>query len=178
MMVAKKRAGMRLAWLPLLAGVALSTPAPAATNTPAEIVNENLVLDFYRALDAANAAGTMAQQARHIAERYLSPDYIQHREGESGQGTAREAFIRNAEAVPAGPLPPGMNQPARRVALMADGDRVILVTSRDVPDASGRIRPVFLFNMFRIAGGKLAEHWDAIPAQIGSPPPDARPMPR
>lgn len=46
MMVAKKRAGVRLAWLPLLAGVALSAPAPAATNTPAEIVNEHLVVDF------------------------------------------------------------------------------------------------------------------------------------
>lgn len=173
-----KRAGMRWAWMLLLGGMASSGPALAATNTPAEIANEALVVDFYRALDAANATGTMAQQGRRIAEQYLSPDYTQHREGGSEPGSAREGFIRNAEAVPAGPLPPGMNQPAKRIALMADGDHVILVTSREFPDASGRIRPVTIFNMFRIADGKLAEHWDAIPAGLGSPPPLAPPVPR
>ncbi|EIZ79427.1 hypothetical protein WSK_1991 [Novosphingobium sp. Rr 2-17] len=161
----------------LLAGMAFSAPAMAATNTPTEISNKKLVADFYQALDAANASGSMAKQARQIAEKYLSPDYTQHQEGAPATGNAREAFIRNAQATPAGPLPPAMQKPATQVALMADGDRVILVTSRDIPTATGSTRPVFIFNMFRIAGGKLAEHWDALPSAISGPPPGAQNAP-
>ncbi|EIZ79584.1 hypothetical protein WSK_1817 [Novosphingobium sp. Rr 2-17] len=156
----------------LSVGLVLSSPAKAATNTPREIDNKQLVVDFYQALDAANSAGTTAKQARSIAERFLSRDYVQHQEGASSNGNAREAFVRNAEAVPPGPPPPAMRTPARTIALMAEGDRVIIIASRDVPDVGGGTRPVFIFNMFRIEGGKLAEHWDALPSAMTKPPSD------
>ena len=154
----------------LLVGLIFGGPAEAATNTPAEIANEKLVVDFYAALDAANSTGSIAQQARAIAERYISPDYIQHREGEGAIGNGREAFIHATEAAPPGPVPIEMRTPAKPVALMADGDQVIIVTSRDIPNPAGGTRPVFIFNLFRIVNGKLAEHWDALPSGLMPPP--------
>jgi predicted SnoaL-like aldol condensation-catalyzing enzyme len=53
------------------------------------------------------------------------------------------------------------------VSVMAEGDRVMLLTQRVAP--SGKI--VFLFNMFRVQGGKLAEHWDVLPAELAMPTP-------
>lgn len=161
----------------LLAGLAFAGSAQAATYTPAEIANQKLVVDFYTALDAANSAGATAQRARGIAEQFISPNYIQHKEGAPKTGNAREAFIRSAEAAPPGPMPASMRTPAKTVALMAQGDRVILVTSRELPDPAGGTREAFIFNMFRIADGKLAEHWDALPASLTGPPP-AGPPPR
>jgi len=155
----------------LLVGLTFAGAAEAATNTPAEIANMKLVTDFYSALDAANSAGTMAQRAREISERFISPDYVQHQEGPPTSGNAREAFIHSAESMPPGALPPAMRTPAKTVALMAEGDRVIQVTSREAPNPAGGAREVFIFNMFRIANGQLAEHWDALPAALMGPPP-------
>jgi predicted SnoaL-like aldol condensation-catalyzing enzyme len=51
---------------------------------------------------------------------------------------------------------------------MAEGDRVMLLTSREQPDpVSGLVKPVYVFNMFRVKDGKLVEHWDVMP---GAPP--------
>lgn len=154
----------------LLACMALASPALAARNTPSEAANKKLVADFYQALDAANSSGTTAKQARVIAERFLSPNYVQHKEGVVPGENGREAFVHGAEAAPSGPLPPAMRIPAKTVALMAEGDRVIIVTSRDIPTPAGGINPVYIFNMFRVANGKLAEHWDALPSAMTQPP--------
>jgi hypothetical protein len=40
--------------------------------------NKALVLEFYAALDRAEARGTLRQEIRNIANHYLRPDYIQH----------------------------------------------------------------------------------------------------
>jgi predicted SnoaL-like aldol condensation-catalyzing enzyme len=49
---------------------------------------------------------------------------------------------------------------------MAEGDRVMLFTKREVPGGNdGQPSFLYIFNMFRVQDGKLAEHWDA-----GAPP--------
>jgi predicted SnoaL-like aldol condensation-catalyzing enzyme len=62
----------------------------------------------------------------------------------------------------------------KTVAVMAQGDQVMMLTSRDMPDsATGRIKPVYIFNMFRLKQGRLVEHWDITPLPPAPPNPSA-----
>lgn len=49
------------------------------------------------------------------------------------------------------------------VAMVAEGDLVVLVTMREHPHPArpGRTYTTTWFDMFRVADGKLVEHWDA-----------------
>ena len=147
--------------LALLASSLMQT-AFAAEYTKQEKANMQLVQEFYAALDAADANGNMGEAIVGIAEKYIAPDYQQHAFG--GQN-GRDNFIKMFQAMnkpPAG-APPAM-EPAKIVAVMADGDRVVRITSRG---------PMMIWNMFRVQNGKLAEHWDAgmtPPPAAGAPP--------
>ena len=54
------------------------------------------------------------------------------------------------------------------VALIAERDLVVLVTMREHPHPArkGLTYTTTWFDMFRVAGGRLVEHWDA--AQLAS----------
>jgi len=147
----------------VIAGVVLAASlgtAAYAHDTAQEAANKKLVLNFYAELEMPN----QAQRIAGIAERFIAPGYIQHLEGAKN---GREALVQDFQNRPAGgkPLPP-----AKLIALMAEGDKVIQVTSRDMPDpATGGTKPAFIWNMFRIEKGQLAEHWDVVPASIRPP---------
>jgi predicted SnoaL-like aldol condensation-catalyzing enzyme len=54
---------------------------------------------------------------------------------------------------------------------MADGDLVIRVSSRSMPKPDGKgVSTGYIFNMFRVQDGKLAEHWDASSGTMMMPP--------
>ena len=154
----------------LLMGVA------QAHNTPQEEANKKLVRDFYNALDDVQAEGKIREKIEGIIEKYIAVDYIQHQEG-GKQG--RAGMLETVRSQPAGPPPPpatgtptfNMRQPGKLVAIMAEGDRVIQVTSRERTDpATGGTKPTYIWNMFRIEKGMLAEHWDsAMPSNMGQP---------
>ncbi|MFA9216779.1 MAG: hypothetical protein ACEQSK_06700 [Sphingomonadaceae bacterium] len=157
-------------------GLGLAMSAHAAKYTPQEEANVKLVADFYAALDNADAHGDMKQKIRSIAEKYLQADYIQHMEAAKAFGPGREGLIRLLEQMPAMPAPPaGMAPPPAQVlSLIANGDIVIRVSARTMPAAPGAAgNPSYMFNMFRIQNGKLAEHWDASSGAAMGPPPAA-----
>ena len=157
-------------------GAGLAMSAHAATYTPQEKANVKLVADFYAALDHADAHGGMKQNIRSIVEKYLQADYIQHMEAAKQFGQGREGLVRMFEQMPAMPAPPaGMAPPPAQVlSLIANGDIVIRVSSRTMPTAPGTEgNPSYIFNMFRIQSGKLAEHWDASSGAAMGPPPEA-----
>jgi predicted SnoaL-like aldol condensation-catalyzing enzyme len=157
--------------LVLAAGLAMASTA-AAENTPTEAANKKIVLDFYAALNEATDTNSMKQRIPGIAEKYLSPDYKQHTLMLPGPGTDREKLIRMFQSRPAGP-PAGATAtpPQRTDAVMAEGDRVMLLTSREQRDpATGEQKRTYVFNMFRVRDGKLIEHWDVMPAGVGPPP--------
>ena len=155
----------------LATGLAVSTAAVAA-NTPTEAANKKAVLGFYAALNDATATHSLKQRIPGIAEQYLSPEYKQHTLMLPGPGTDRERLIRMFQSRPDGPpagAPP--ESPQRTDAVMAEGDRVMLLTSRDQRDpVSGELKTTYVFNMFRVKDGKLVEHWDVMPAGMGPPP--------
>jgi predicted SnoaL-like aldol condensation-catalyzing enzyme len=154
----------------------LCVGAAQAHNTPQEEANKKVVRDFYIALDDAQAEGTIQQKITGIIEKYIAVDYIQHMEGgkQGRAGMLATVGTRNAsEAAPAAPPAAGginMRERAKLVAIMAEGDRVIQVTSRERPDpATGGTKPTYIWNMFRVEKGMLAEHWDSSPGNMGQP---------
>jgi predicted SnoaL-like aldol condensation-catalyzing enzyme len=157
--------------LVLAAGWVTASVAVAA-NTPTEAANKKIVLAFYAALNEADASHSMSQRIQGIVEKYLSPDYKQHTLLLPGPGTDREKLVRMFQSRPAAPTPAATAAPQRTDAVMAEGDRVMLLTSREQPNpATGEMKPTYVFNMFRVKNGKLAEHWDVMPGAMPPPPP-------
>jgi len=164
---------VRLSGLALALGAVLAIALPAtAANTPTEAANKKVVLEFYAALNEADATHSTKDRIAGIVEKYLSPEYKQHTIDLPGPGTDREKLIKMFQSMPA--PPPGAAAPTmspqRTDAVMAEGDRVMLLTSRDQRDpATGQTKPSYVFNMFRVKGGKLVEHWDIRPTGAGGP---------
>jgi predicted SnoaL-like aldol condensation-catalyzing enzyme len=156
--------------LVLAAGLAMASVA-AAANTPTEAANKKLVLDFYAALNEADATNSMKERIPGIAEKYLSPEYTQHTIDLPGPGTDREKLIKMFQNMPTPPAGAPAMPRQRTDAVMAEGDRVMLLTSREQRDpATGQTKPSYVFNMFRVKDGKLVEHWD-----VRAPPPAGGP---
>ena len=157
----------------LAAGLAMASPA-LAENTPTEAANKKAVLDFYAALNEADATHTTAERIPSIAETYLSPEYKQHTMFIPGPGTDRDKLIKMFQSHSMGPPAGAALSPQRTDAVMAEGDKVMLLTSREMRDpATGELKPSYIFNMFRVKDGKLVEHWDVqpgMPAGMGPPP--------
>lgn len=154
----------------ILCAAMLATASPAlAHDTPAEAANKKVVLDFYQALNTADATGTTKTRIQAIAEKYLSPDYIQHAApfvDLPGPGTARDKLVRMFQGMPAmKPMPA-----PETISVMAEGDRVMMLTARAMPDpATGQLKQAYIFNMFRVKNAKLVEHWDVGTPTMPSP---------
>ena len=154
------------------ATLGLATPG-LARDEAKEGANVKLVQEFYAALEQASAAGKMREDASTIAAKFIAPNYIQHMEGVP---SGRDGFVTFLSKMPPGPPLP----PATLIAIMGEGDKVIQVTSREMPDPiTHALKPTLIWNMFRIENGQLAEHWDSMPA-FGPPgglPPGGMPKP-
>ncbi len=153
----------------LLVGLLGSAPE-ALAGTPAEEANKELVLNFYAALNQAEAEGKLKERIGSIAEQYLQPDYVQHDARFAALGAGRGGFIKLLQQMPAMPSNAHAKAP-ETVAVMAEGDRVMLLTSRENTSGGGGPESrLYIFNMFRVQDGKLAEHWDVSPAAPAGPP--------
>jgi len=112
--------------------------------------NKRLVYDFWREVFEA---GHM-----ELADKYMAESYIQHN---PNVPTGRAAFIefftkfkkpKAIESKVAAPL----------VGITAEGNIVILSFAREAPDPKDPAKKYTTtwFDMFRLDGGKIAEHWD------------------
>jgi predicted SnoaL-like aldol condensation-catalyzing enzyme len=150
----------------------LASASPAvAHSTALEAANKRVVTGFYQALNSADATGTIKQRIKGIAEKFIAPSYVQHSDmfaNLPGPGNARDKLVRMFEGRPAMKLPP-----AKTLAVMAEGDLVMMLTARDMPDpATGAMKQAYIFNMFRVRKGRLVEHWDS-PMPMPMAPPGA-----
>jgi predicted SnoaL-like aldol condensation-catalyzing enzyme len=112
--------------------------------------NKRLVFDLWREIvDAGH---------EDLADRYVDATYIEHNpNAASGLAGFKSYFAGRADA----PVEPWIGAPV--VAILAEDDLVVLVTMQEHahPTRAGRTYTTTWFNMFRIAGGRLLEHWDA-----------------
>jgi predicted SnoaL-like aldol condensation-catalyzing enzyme len=112
--------------------------------------NKRIVYDFWREVFEA---GHM-----ELAEKYMAEGYIQHN---PNVPTGRAAFIDFfSKNVTPHPIEPRVKAPL--VAILAEGDLVVLVFAREAvdPKDSAKKYTTTWFDMFRLDGGKIAEHWD------------------
>lgn len=154
-----RNAALALGWavsmcLPALAQVPV-TPATdhaalLASADPKLAQNKRLVYDFWREVFEAG-------QMEH-AEKYLAENYIQH---DPNVPTGRAAFVEFFKKFKK-PKPVESKVSAPLVAITADGNLVILSFVKELPDPkdSSKKYTTTWFDMFRIEGTKIIEHWD------------------
>ena len=119
---------------------------------PKLAANKRLVFDMWRAI--IQGAHT------ELAPRYFTRDYIQHN---PNVGTGRDAMVAYMRQTrPVKPIQPDIAFPV--VAMIAEGDKVMIATVSYLPDpaAPGQKYAATHFDLFRIAHGKIAEHWDSV----------------
>ena len=117
--------------------------------------NKRLVYDFWREVFEG---GHM-----ELAGKYLAETYMQHNPNvPTGRAAFVEFFSRFSKPKP---IEPRVKAPL--VAITAEGDLVILSFVREAADPKDPAKKYTTtwFDMFRIEGGKIAEHWDAAPKQ-------------
>jgi predicted SnoaL-like aldol condensation-catalyzing enzyme len=128
------------------AGESAATPEPAMAEPagPDLEANKALVVAFY---DAA-----INQKDFDAASQYLGPQYVQHNPTAQDGAEGLKGFIAFLkERFP--------NQKGEVKRVMAEGDLVMLhVHSTRGDDTPGRA----IVDIFRVADGKVVEHWDVI----------------
>ena len=122
-----------------------------ASNDVHLAANKRLAYDFWREV---LEAGHM-----ELAEKFLTESYIQHNPDVQ---TGRAAFVKLfSQFSKPQPINPRVETPL--VAIVAEGDLVVLSFVNQLPDPKDpkKTYTTTAFEMFRIEGGKIAEHWDA-----------------
>jgi predicted SnoaL-like aldol condensation-catalyzing enzyme len=112
--------------------------------------NKRFVYDFWREVFEG---GHM-----ELAPKYMAEGYIQHN---PNVPTGRAAFVDFfSKNIPPQPIEARIKAPL--VAILADGDLVVLVFRRELDDPkdSAKKYTTTWFDMFRLENGKIAEHWD------------------
>lgn len=140
--------GAALAQLPVAANP--NQDAMLASTDAKLAAHKRLVYDFWREVFEG---GHM-----EFAEKYMAETYMQHNPNvPTGRAAFVEFFSKFAKPKP---VEPRIKAPL--VAIVAEGDLVVLSFAREYPDPKnpGARYTTTWFDMFRIENGKIAEHWD------------------
>jgi predicted SnoaL-like aldol condensation-catalyzing enzyme len=115
---------------------------------PVLAANKRLVFDFWREVLQAHEV--------ERAPTYLAEGYIQHN---PTIPTGRAAFMEFFGRLPREPVKATIDD---LVSIVAERDVVVLAFRRELPDLEneGQTYTTTWFDMLRIEGGKIVEHWD------------------
>jgi len=111
--------------------------------------NKRLAFDFWREV----------MQARHVdkTSTYVADTYVEHDPtGHSG----RDALVATVGHRPPAPVKATLDD---LVSIVAERDLVVLAFRRELPDIEheGQTYTTTAFEMLRIVGGKIVEHWNS-----------------
>jgi predicted SnoaL-like aldol condensation-catalyzing enzyme len=123
------------------------------SSDPQLAANKKLVFDMWRTFLTAH----------HIdeADKFLAPEYHQHNPNAETGLAGVKAYFKSQNMAPT-PIPdtiPGL------VSIVAERDLVVLALVREYKDKQGNPYTTTWFDMFRIANGKIVEHWDVAQKQ-------------
>jgi predicted SnoaL-like aldol condensation-catalyzing enzyme len=140
----KKLAALALIALACMAMASKPKPAPAPAPSQVE-ANKKLVLDMFQML-------FVDHKVDQAIDTYFDPGYIQHNPGAAdGAETIRKLFKGYYAAVPTA------TSEVKRI--ICEGD-LCAVHSHGIQKPGDRGSAVV--DIFRIANGKIAEHWDVV----------------
>jgi predicted SnoaL-like aldol condensation-catalyzing enzyme len=143
-----RQGAVALAILTVLASVSLAQAEPLPGTARQLDQNKALVENFFR--------DVLGARSIEAAAKYLRPDYIQHNPGIPGGLAGFQDFFR-----------PRFAQASTTVRLeilhvVAEGDLVNIHVRWFGTNTAGKPVDITEFDLFRIEGGLIAEHWDAI----------------
>src|ERR1041384_3381288 len=141
-------AGVAQAAEPVVAASPEAQKAMLASKDPQLAANKKLVWDMWR---------TFLQGGDiDAADKYLAPEYHQHNPNAETGLAGVKAYFRavGRKATPPKDSIDGL------VSMVAEGDKVTLALVREYKDKEGKPYTTTWFDMFRIANGKIVEHWD------------------
>jgi predicted SnoaL-like aldol condensation-catalyzing enzyme len=121
------------------------------SNDPKLVQNKKIVYDFWRSV--------LEGGHLELAPQYMTETYIQHN---PNVPTGRQGFLDFFGKF-AKPQPIADTIKAPIIALVAEGDRVVLSFKQVNPDPIDPTKhyTTTWFDMLRIENGKVAEHWDS-----------------
>jgi predicted SnoaL-like aldol condensation-catalyzing enzyme len=153
--------------LPVTASTAEQQQAMLKSSDPRLAANKKLVYDVWREI----LLGGHVEKA----DQYLAPDYMQHNPMvDTGIGPFKAYFSSRPKREPPASIP-------NLVSIFAERDMVVMAFVRELPDPKDPAKKYTTtwFDMFRIANGKVAEHWDvATLPPAGQPPAPGPSAPR
>ncbi len=119
------------------------------SNDPKLVANKKLVYDMWRTFI----------NAFHVdeADEFLAPEYHQHNPN-AGTGLAGVKAYFNTLGLTRKPVPDRIEN--KVVSIVAERDLVVVALVREEKDENGNPYTTTWFDMYRIANGKIVEHWD------------------
>ncbi len=115
---------------------------------PRLAANKKLVYDMYREIVQGGHAELVA--------KYFTPGYIQHNPNVASGRDALAGFLRGSR--PARPIEPTIVLPLLNI--IAEGNYVLVLSERPLTDDAGKKYVTSWFDLYRVEGNLIAEHWD------------------
>lgn len=143
-----RQCAVALAIVTVLAGASLAQAEPRPGTAHQLDENKKLVENFFREVLGARSV--------EAAAKYLRPDYIQHNPGIPGGLAGFQDYFRTRFAQASTTIRMEI------LHVVAEGDLVSIHVRWFGTNTAGKPVDITEFDLFRVEGGLIAEHWDAI----------------